>query len=120
MLKPTMTLREVYEDLRNTGFRISPEKLSDGIVSGLYPFGTLLNTGETGKRTFQILRIDYENWKNKYILFKNEPGVKKDISSIPVGSDWELISTHRFTQEDKDIMWEVVIRSWKKPKSTDK
>lgn len=121
MNKPTMTLKEVYEDLRKYGFKISPERLSDGIVSGLYPFGSVLNVGETGKRTFQILRVDYENWKNRFVLFKNEPGAAKDDSSPTADSEWELLSTRTYTQEDKDIMWEVIIRSWtKRPKCADK
>ena len=120
MQKPTMTIREVYDDLRKYGFKISLNRLSDGIVSGLYPFGSVLNVGETGKRTFQILRVDYENWKNKFVLCKNEPSVAKDDPPLS-DSEWELLSTRTYTQEDKDIMWEVIIRSWsKKPKSDNK
>ena len=121
MNKPTMTIKEVYEDLRKYGFKISQNRLSDGIVSGLYPFGSVLNVGETGKRTFQILRVDYENWKNKFVFCRNEPGVAKDDSPPADDLEWELLSTRTYTQEDKDIMWEVIIRSWtKKPESTDK
>ena len=116
MNKPTMTLREVYKDLREHGFKTSIQRLSDGIVSGLYPFGRVLNIGETGKRTFQILRIDYENWKNKFVLCKNTPGIEKSDPSPEADSEWELLSTRTYTQEDKDIIWEVIIRSWiKKP-----
>ena len=120
MEKQTMTIREVYEDLRNSGFKSSPQKISDGIVSGLYPFGQVLNIGETGKRTFQILRTDYEVWKQRTVFYSDQPTITKgDVSSADPG--WELLSTRTYTQEDKDIMWEVIIRSWtKKPKSTDK
>lgn len=117
MEKPTMTLREVYYDLRKYGFRTSLQSLSDGIVSGLYPFGSVLNVGETGKRTFQILRVDYENWKDRFVLCKNTPKTESNDILPAVDSEWEILSTRTYTQEDKDIMWEVIIRSWaKKPK----
>ena len=28
--------------------------------------------------------------------------------------NWELLSSNTFTQESKDIVWEVIVRSWKK------
>jgi len=121
MLNPTMTLKEVYEDLRKYGFKISQKKLSDGIVSGLYPFGIILNTGETGKRTFQILRVDYERWKSKCVLRRSDPETNVAPPAPTIDSNWEIISTRTYTQEDKDIMWEVIIRSWgrKAPSSDD-
>jgi len=121
MIKPTMTLKEVYDDLRKHGFKTSPKRLSEGIVSGLYPFGSVLNIGETGKHTFQILRADYEAWKNKCVFQKSTPSSTATVPSPETDSNWEILSTRTYTQEDKDIMWEVIIRSWgkKTPKNTD-
>ena len=120
MKKQTMTIKEVYEDLRKSGFKSSPQKISDGIVSGLYPFGQVLSIGETGKRTFQILRTDYEDWKNRTVFCSGQPASTKGDAG-PAGPGWELLSTRTYTQEDKDIMWEVIIRSWtKRPQFVDK
>lgn len=60
-----MTMNEVMDDMRVCGFPISQKTLSDGMVAGVFPFGTLLSTGQTGRRTFMILRRDYETWKNE-------------------------------------------------------
>ena len=91
-----------------------------GIVSGLYPFGQVLSIGETGKRTFQILRTDYEDWKNRTVFCSGQPASTKGDAG-PAAPGWELLSTRTYTQEDKDIMWEVIIRSWtKRPQSVDK
>jgi hypothetical protein len=60
-----MTMIEVMNDMRDCGFHISQKTLSDGMVAGVFPFGTLLSTGKTGRRTFMILRRDYEIWKNE-------------------------------------------------------
>lgn len=60
-----MTMNEVMSDMRSCGFSISQKTLSDGMVAGVFPFGTLLSTGQTGRRTFMILRRDYETWKNQ-------------------------------------------------------
>lgn len=114
MLKPTMTIKEVYDDLREHGFKTSLRRLSDGIASGLYPFGSVLNIGETGKRTFQILRVDYENWKTKVVICKSNPDTAVNKCLPAPEPQWELLSTRTYTQEDKDIMWEVIIRSWGK------
>lgn len=42
--------------------RIKPHTLSDGIASGVFPFGSILSVGETGRRSILILRCDYEKW----------------------------------------------------------
>lgn len=60
-----MTMNEVMSDMRSCGFSISQKTLSDGMVAGVFPFGTLLSTGQTGRRMFMILRRDYETWKNE-------------------------------------------------------
>lgn len=60
--KPTMTMREVVNAMRGVGFRTSDESVADGIVSGRYPFGALISSGKTGRRHFEILRVDFERW----------------------------------------------------------
>lgn len=61
-MKPTMTLREVVNAMRAVGFRTSEETVASGIESGRYPFGTLISSGKTGRRHFEILRVDFEKW----------------------------------------------------------
>lgn len=106
-----MTLNEVAADLRSLGIKITTKRLSDGIASGIYTFGRVLHVSETGRRTLQIFRVDYERWKEKNLFGNEEPNEKY----IPIShDDWELLSSNTFTQESKGIMWEVIIRSWAK------
>lgn len=58
----TMTLRDVYYEMREAGIRCSMKVISDGIATGAYPFGRVVNEGETGRRTLQIFRVDFEAW----------------------------------------------------------
>lgn len=58
----TMTLRDVYYEMREAGIRCSMKVISDGIATGAYPFGRVVNIGETGRRTVQIFRVDFEAW----------------------------------------------------------
>ena len=60
--KLTMTLSEVYREMRDAGIRSSPKCISAGIASGAYPFGRVVSEGETGRRTLEIFRVDFENW----------------------------------------------------------
>ena len=62
MPKLTMTLMEVYYAMRAAGIPCSPTKVSAGIVSGAYPFGRVVSEGETGRRSFEIFRVDFDNW----------------------------------------------------------
>ena len=62
MPKLTMTVREVYYAMRAVGIRCNPTMISAGIESGAYPFGRIVNTGETGRRTTEIFRVDFEAW----------------------------------------------------------
>lgn len=66
MGKPTMTLREVQLDLRERGIQKSAAAISKGIKSGLFPFGTVVSIGDTGRTTFNIFRKDYEQWADTY------------------------------------------------------
>lgn len=58
----TMTLHDVYQEMREAGIRCSMKVISDGIACGAYPFGRIVNVGETGRRTVQIFRVDFEAW----------------------------------------------------------
>lgn len=111
MQKPIMTLAEVVQDLRSVGVKTTNTVISDGIASGRYPFGTILNLGGTGRRHIQIFRTDYERWKNEFLL-GNRTAPPTTVAFKH--EDMDLVSTHTFTQEDKDIVWEVIIRSWAK------
>lgn len=62
MQKITMTVREVYYEMRAAGIRCNTTMISAGIASGAYPFGRVVNTGETGRRTIEIYRVDFEAW----------------------------------------------------------
>ena len=62
MPKLTMTVHEVYIAMREAGIRSCPERISAGIASGAYPFGRVVNVGETGRRTLEIYRVDFDAW----------------------------------------------------------
>lgn len=62
MQKLTMTVREVYYAMRAAGIRCNTTMISAGIASGAYPFGRVVSTGETGRRTLEIFRVDFEAW----------------------------------------------------------
>lgn len=57
-----MTLRDVCRAMSAAGIRCSERVISDGIACGAYPFGRIVNVGETGRRTVQIFRVDFEAW----------------------------------------------------------
>lgn len=58
----TMTLMDVYHAMREAGIPCTPKRISDGIACGAYPFGRVVFTGETGRRTLEIFRVDFEDW----------------------------------------------------------
>ena len=62
MPRPTMTLADVVADMRTRGMKATNKTVSDGIASGVFPFGTILGTGVTGRRSILIFRCDYEAW----------------------------------------------------------
>ena len=62
MAKLKMTVSEVIQAMRQAGIQCSARIVSDGIASGMYPFGTVVGVGETGRRTLQIFRVDFEAW----------------------------------------------------------
>ena len=57
-----MTVREVYYAMRAAGIRCNTKMISAGIACGAYPFGRVVSTGETGRRTLEIFRVDFEAW----------------------------------------------------------
>lgn len=73
----TMTLRDVYYEMRAAGIRCSMKVISDGIACGAYPFGRITNVGETGRRSVQIFRVDFEAWLETKVP-------KKTITFTPV------------------------------------
>lgn len=60
--KAKMTLMEVYQEMRSAGISSSPKAISAGVACGAYPFGRVVSTGETGRRTLEIYRVDFEAW----------------------------------------------------------
>lgn len=58
----TMTIRDVYHAMRAAGISCNTQMISDGIASGVYPFGRVVNEGETGRRTFEIYKVDFYAW----------------------------------------------------------
>lgn len=61
-MSPQMTLKEVVDTMRSAGFKTSEIRIADGIEAGRYPFGDILSTSGTGRRRFEILRVDFEKW----------------------------------------------------------
>lgn len=62
MPKLTMTLMDVYYAMREAGIPNTPTRISAGIASGAYPFGRVVCVGETGRRTLEIFRVDFDAW----------------------------------------------------------
>lgn len=83
-LRLTMTLREVYYEMRKVGIRCNVQMISAGIASGAYPFGRVVNTGETGRRTIEIFRVDFEAWLDSKTP-KREAVVPTELSLVRTG-----------------------------------
>lgn len=62
MARLTMTLQDVYSAMRDAGIPCSFRSISAGITCGAYPFGRVVAVGETGRKTFEIFRVDFEAW----------------------------------------------------------
>ena len=58
--KPTMTVQELYSDLRKCGVRTSEPKIKALIQQGKYPFAVSCEMSHT---EFEIYRKPYEEWK---------------------------------------------------------
>lgn len=60
--RTTATLEECRRKMLSIGIHLSNVQISDAIVEGFLPFGKLVRTGETGRRTFSIPTADFEKW----------------------------------------------------------
>ncbi len=69
MSKPRMTLEDVCQDMRSRGVPMDKGALSRGLKQGTFPFGTVLNIGQSGRTTFLIWRRDYEKWAEEYLRY---------------------------------------------------
>lgn len=67
MGKPRMTLNEVLTEMRSRGMSMGQATLADMIEAGKVPFATLIGYGDAGRRSFLILRADFEEWADKYL-----------------------------------------------------
>lgn len=118
MLKNRMTINEVCQDLRNIGMGMTQKTVADGIESGAFPFGKVLSV-TNGRRHILILRQDYEKWKENMTLGGTKQSATANEPAPISCADWDLISSHTYTQENKDIMWEVIIRGWARKSPAD-
>jgi len=62
-----MTHAEVAADLRSRGFSIGLATISKNLKSGVFPFGSVINEGPSGRITTLIWRKDYEKWADEHI-----------------------------------------------------
>lgn len=60
-------MNDVLAEMRKRGMPIGQVTLSDGIADGTFPFGKVISTGKAGRRTFLILRRDFEKWAETYL-----------------------------------------------------
>ena len=58
----TVTATEAAAVLRSKGMKITVKRLVDGIQEGVYPFGRIVSTGDTGRRSVEIFRGDLERF----------------------------------------------------------
>lgn len=56
----TMTLNDVCQLFRSYGIPMELGRLADDIANGIYPFGRVIKTSPTGRRSFEIWRVDVE------------------------------------------------------------
>lgn len=62
-----MTIKDVAEDMKRRGCGMTNSTIAKNIECGAFTFGKVIGIGETGRRTFLILRRDYESWADKYL-----------------------------------------------------
>lgn len=62
MMKPTMTLHEVANEMRAAGISCSCEGIASAIEQGIYPFGRIKKRGPGGYRSFEIFAVDFRKW----------------------------------------------------------
>lgn len=56
----TMSVMEVYEELKSMGVKTTPIKIRAAIAQGLYPFGICIQMKE---QEFEIYRALFDKWK---------------------------------------------------------
>lgn len=56
----TMTIEDVCKLFRSYGIPMEATRLAEDIARGEYPFGRVVKTSPTGRRTFEIWRCDVE------------------------------------------------------------
>lgn len=67
MKKARMTLSEVLTEMRARGLSIGQATLADMIEAGKVPFATMIGYGDSGRRSFLIMRKDFERWADEYL-----------------------------------------------------
>lgn len=70
----TLTVHQAMRICRENGWPINQYQLTDGMEKGVYPFGRLVNTGATGRRTFEIFRGDLL----RFLYEKSGEGLKRE------------------------------------------
>lgn len=62
MKRLTISATEATRVLREMGMHISEKRLVDEIARGdVWPFGRVVNTGKSGRRTVVIMRREFED-----------------------------------------------------------
>lgn len=56
------TVASLAAAMRAAGFKTTETTIADAIACGRYPFGVCLSKGATGRRRFEIFRVDFEQW----------------------------------------------------------
>lgn len=57
-----MTLEAVRAELGKHGMHMGNKAIAECIERGIFPFGTVISTGKTGRRTFIIMKADFDKW----------------------------------------------------------
>lgn len=57
-----MTLEDVCQAFREMGIPMEKGRLADDIAAGVYPFGRVAKVAPNGRRTFDIWRVDVEQF----------------------------------------------------------
>lgn len=72
----TLTVHQAMQICRENGWQVSQSQFTDGMEKGIYPFGRLVSTGSTGRRTFEIFRGDLL----RFIYEKSGEGIGNEES----------------------------------------
>lgn len=60
--RAVLSLTECATEMRRHGIPCNSRDIGNAIESGVYPFGRVKREGKTGRRTFEIWRVDFEAW----------------------------------------------------------